>query len=205
MRLLLVRHGQTPANVDGLLNTAIPGPGLTALGEQQAAMIPVGLRGTPVDAVYASLLVRTQLTARPLAEDRGLDVRVLEGIHEIGAGALEDLRDRASVRAYLETSVPDSGELDDFFVLFTCYQALRAAGVHDDPAFEAFIADLGRDLTAKLGDPFRALVVRLVGDGLLLNAVMGTPVPDDQRDALIEHFSAGPEGPSAAPPTESTS
>jgi broad specificity phosphatase PhoE len=104
VRLILIRHGQTPANVDGRLNTAMPGPGLTALGAQQAAMIPDGLRGVPVDAIYASVLVRTQLTARPLAEDRGLEVRVLQGIHEIEAGDLEDLRDRASVRTYLETA-----------------------------------------------------------------------------------------------------
>ena len=101
MRLILIRHGQTPANVDGRLNTAAPGPGLTPLGEKQAAMIPEGLRGVRVDAIYASRLVRTQLTGRPLAEDRGLDVRVLEGIHEIEAGDLEDRRDLPAVRAYL--------------------------------------------------------------------------------------------------------
>ncbi|MCM1975585.1 histidine phosphatase family protein, partial [Streptomyces sp. G1] len=37
MRLLLVRHGQTPTNVDYLLDTAVPGPGLTELGLAQAA------------------------------------------------------------------------------------------------------------------------------------------------------------------------
>lgn len=103
MRLHLIRHGQTPANVDGRLNTAAPGPGLTALGEKQAGMIPAALLGTPVDALYASVLVRTQLTAVPLAADRGLGVMVLPGIHEIEAGALEDLRDPRSVRTYLET------------------------------------------------------------------------------------------------------
>lgn len=104
MRLYLIRHGQTPANVDGRLNTAVPGPGLTTLGEKQAAMIPVALRDTALDAIYASELVRTQLTAAPLAADRGLDVVVLPGIHEIEAGDLEDLRDMRSVRAYLETA-----------------------------------------------------------------------------------------------------
>ena len=138
MRLLLVRHGQTPANVDGRLNTAIPGPGLTALGELQAAMIPEGLRGTPVDAIYASLLVRTQLTALPLAEDRGLDVRVLEGIHEIGAGALEDLRDRASVRAYLETSFAwGSGDLT----------VVMPGGTDGHAFFRRFDADIARIAT----------------------------------------------------------
>ena len=34
MRLLLIRHGQTPSNVLGLLDTAVPGPGLTDLGDR---------------------------------------------------------------------------------------------------------------------------------------------------------------------------
>lgn len=43
MRLLLVRHGETPSNVDRLLDTAVPGPGLTRLGERQAAALPEAL------------------------------------------------------------------------------------------------------------------------------------------------------------------
>ena len=39
MRLTLVRHGQTPSNVLGLLDTAPPGPGLTDLGQLQAASV----------------------------------------------------------------------------------------------------------------------------------------------------------------------
>ena len=35
MRLLLIRHGETPGNVLGQLDTAHPGPGLTDLGERQ--------------------------------------------------------------------------------------------------------------------------------------------------------------------------
>src|SRR5688572_23161801 len=104
MRLFLIRHGQTPSNVAGLLDTAAPGPGLTDLGHRQAAEIPDALRSTPVDAIFASTLVRTQLTAAPLAEDRGLDVVVLPGIHEIEAGDLELNLDHASVRIYLETA-----------------------------------------------------------------------------------------------------
>ncbi|MFD9007195.1 histidine phosphatase family protein [Streptomyces sp. NPDC059582] len=89
MRLLLVRHGQTPTNVDFLLDTAVPGPGLTALGEQQAARLPAALADEDVEALYASTLVRTQLTAAPLAAARGLDVTVRDGIREISAGDLE--------------------------------------------------------------------------------------------------------------------
>ncbi|WP_333738294.1 histidine phosphatase family protein [Streptomyces sp. IBSBF 2806] len=91
MRLLLVRHGQTPANVDYLLDTAVPGPGLTELGARQAAALPEALADEDVEALYASTLVRTQLTAAPLAAARGLDVVVRDGIREISAGDLEAL------------------------------------------------------------------------------------------------------------------
>ena len=89
MRLLLVRHGQTPTNVDYLLDTAVPGPGLTELGAQQAAALPQALADEDIEALYASTLVRTQLTAAPLAAARGLDVLVRDGIREIAAGDLE--------------------------------------------------------------------------------------------------------------------
>lgn len=103
MRLFLIRHGQTPANVLGQLDTAHPGPGLTDLGARQASVIPDALRAEPIEAIFASTLVRTQLTAGPLAEDRDLEIQVAEGLHEIEAGSLEGLSDRASVRRYLET------------------------------------------------------------------------------------------------------
>ncbi len=103
MRLFLIRHGQTPGNVLGQLDTAHPGPGLTDLGSRQAAVLPASLRHEPIDAIFASTLVRTQLTARPLADDRGLEVQVSGGLHEIEAGDLEGRNDRASIRAYLTT------------------------------------------------------------------------------------------------------
>ncbi|MFG2637176.1 histidine phosphatase family protein [Streptomyces sp. NPDC048362] len=89
MRLLLVRHGQTPSNVDHLLDTAVPGPGLTALGETQAATLPEALADEDIEALYASNLTRTRLTAAPLAAARGLEVIVRDGIRELSAGELE--------------------------------------------------------------------------------------------------------------------
>jgi len=104
MRLLLIRHGQTPANVRGELDTGHPGPGLTRLGRAQAAAVPEALRGEAIEGVFASTLVRTQLTAQPLADSLGLDVRVLPGIHEIEAGELEMATDHESYRSYLGTA-----------------------------------------------------------------------------------------------------
>lgn len=104
MRLLLVRHAQTPSNVAFLLDTATPGPGLTALGEQQAAALPEALADENIEALYASTLIRTQLTAAPLAAARGLDVIVRDGIREISAGDLEMLDGHSEAgRLYMET------------------------------------------------------------------------------------------------------
>jgi broad specificity phosphatase PhoE len=104
VKLLLIRHGQTPSNVIGALDTGRPGPGLTALGQVQAEAIPTALAGERIDAIYASPLVRTQITAAPLAAARGLSVEVVEGFEEISAGQWEMHTDRDAVEDYVETA-----------------------------------------------------------------------------------------------------
>lgn len=113
MRLLLIRHGQTPSNVDGLLDTARPGPGLTELGERQAAEIPDALKHEAIDGIYVSVLRRTLITATPLIVDRRVDPVELPGIHEIEAGDLEMRHDHEAYRIYLETAFAwGMGDLD---------------------------------------------------------------------------------------------
>ena len=103
MRLLLIRHGQTPSNVLGLLDTAIPGPGLTDLGIEQAAALPAALADYRIDAIYASAQRRAQLTAQPLAGARGLPIEVREGLCEVSAGTMEMAGDVESIRTYQST------------------------------------------------------------------------------------------------------
>lgn len=129
MRLLLIRHGQTPENVLGQLGTWRPGPGLTELGRQQAAAVPDALRGQPLEAVLATRLVRTTETAQPLAADRGLEIGIRDGLHEIEAGELELRSDPDAVRTYMETvfswvlgsleaRMPGAGDGHEFFGRF---------------------------------------------------------------------------------------
>ena len=142
MRLFLIRHGQTPANVLGQLDTAHPGPGLTELGSRQASVIPDALRLESIDAIFASTLIRTQITAQPLAAARRLDVRVATGLHEIEAGALEGRSDRAAIRSYFETVLAwVTGDLDtrmpgglDGNSFFTRFDADIAAAADSDTA-----------------------------------------------------------------------
>lgn len=147
MRLLLIRHGQTPANVRGELDTGHPGPGLTRLGLAQAAAVPAALADESTDAVFASTLVRTQLTATPLARALGLEVRVLPGLHEIEAGDLEMATDHASYRTYLGTAyawgtgdrdavMPGASDGHAFFDRFDSSMALvLSAGVETAAVF----------------------------------------------------------------------
>ncbi len=87
MKLLLIRHGQTPGNVAGQLDTAFPGgPGLTELGERQAAALPEALADEAIEALYTSTLLRTHRTVAPLAKATGLEPTILDGVHEIEAG-----------------------------------------------------------------------------------------------------------------------
>ncbi|MGC4112925.1 MAG: histidine phosphatase family protein [Nocardioides sp.] len=101
MRLYLIRHGQTPANVAGELDTAPPGAGLTELGHAQAGGLVAALAHETLAGVHASPLSRAQLTAAPLAAAHGREVRVQPGLEEIRAGDLEMRTDEESVAAYL--------------------------------------------------------------------------------------------------------
>jgi broad specificity phosphatase PhoE len=105
MRLILIRHGQTPSNVHGTLDTRIPGPGLTDLGRTQAERLPETLRDERIGAVYVSTMLRTHETAAPLV--RALDLAPVEraGIREIAAADLEMRGDRAAVMEYLDTMI----------------------------------------------------------------------------------------------------
>ncbi|MEU4181399.1 histidine phosphatase family protein [Streptomyces sp. NPDC026589] len=104
MRLLLIRHGQTPSPVGHFLDTARPGPGLTDLGLRQAAALPGALAGEDIASLYASTLPRTQLTAAPLAAEHGIKIQIRDGIRELSAGELEMRAGEDAVRQYLTTA-----------------------------------------------------------------------------------------------------
>ena len=89
MRLFLVRHGETHANVARQLDTAFPGLELTDTGRAQAVALAHRLEGEDLGAIYSSDLVRTRQTAEPLAATLGLQVVVLPGLREIQAGDYE--------------------------------------------------------------------------------------------------------------------
>jgi broad specificity phosphatase PhoE len=143
VRLLLIRHAQVPANVLGILDTARPGPSLTDLGREQARALRATLGDEPIEAAWASVLVRTQETIEPTAEQRALPVTVLDGLREVGAGALEGERTREAQRTYMETvfrwatgdrdvRMPGGETGHDFFGRFdAALEEVAASGAED--------------------------------------------------------------------------
>ena len=90
-----VRHGQTDPNALNLIDTAIPGAPLNALGQQQAHNIATVLASQgPFAGIFDSQLLRTQQTAAPLAGMTGMTgmtPQPLAGLNEISAGAFQGL------------------------------------------------------------------------------------------------------------------
>jgi broad specificity phosphatase PhoE len=82
--LTFIRHAQSEANANGIVDTSVPGPGLSRDGQSQAQQLAHSHHD--FDAVYASTMARAQQTAAPLAAELGKQVEVLQGIQEINAG-----------------------------------------------------------------------------------------------------------------------
>ncbi|WAX80867.1 histidine phosphatase family protein [Streptomyces sp. KMM 9044] len=85
--LLLVRHGRSTANTEGLLAGWTPGVALDERGAAQAADLPGRLAALPLSEVVASPLQRCQETIRPLLEARpGLTAHTDDRIGECHYG-----------------------------------------------------------------------------------------------------------------------
>ena len=187
MRLLLIRHGQTPSNVRGALDTAPPGAGLTSLGQAQADAVPGALSGEDISAIHASTLVRTQLTAAPLVSARGLDLQVRQGLEEVPAGELELRDDPDAVKAYaacvarwmtgdLGAALPGGSTGHDFYARYD--DAVRAVAQDHGPDDTVAVFSHGAAIRAYTAlavglDPDVATELRIMNTGMA--ALEGDP------------------------------
>lgn len=140
MRILFIRHGQTQPNVDDIIDTRIPGPVLTPLGVRQAAALPRALEGEDIGALWVSSMVRTHLTAAPLAQAQELIPVERHGLHEIQAPEWELSANPEHIDAYydvvqswahgdLERRMPGGETGEAFFARFDAVvdEAVQAA------------------------------------------------------------------------------
>ncbi len=89
MTVTFVRHAESQANAAGIINTEVPGPGLSPAGQAQAVLVADVLAAQAHDNAYASTMIRTQDTAKPYSTKTGKTVKVIDGVQEINAGIFE--------------------------------------------------------------------------------------------------------------------
>ncbi|MFZ2174839.1 MAG: histidine phosphatase family protein [Rhodococcus sp. (in: high G+C Gram-positive bacteria)] len=103
-KLILVRHGQTEANVERRLDTRLPGARLTAEGLTQAEALGTEIAAkVATAALVSSMALRARQTARFVELSSGIAVQVREGLHEAQAGDLEDRSDEESHKLFMKT------------------------------------------------------------------------------------------------------
>ena len=91
MRLILVRHGETPWNEARRVQGGRSDIALGERGLAQAERLATALAEEDLRAVYSSPLKRALATARAIASPHGLEVRPLPSLREIDAGQAEGL------------------------------------------------------------------------------------------------------------------
>ncbi|MGV0871690.1 histidine phosphatase family protein [Mycolicibacterium sp. XJ879] len=100
-RLVLVRHGQSHANVERRLDTRPPGAPLTDLGRNQARTFARRAASMTRPGLLAhSAAVRAGQTAHEIAAELRLDTYEFDGIHEVQVGDLENRNDDAAIAEF---------------------------------------------------------------------------------------------------------
>ena len=118
-RILMVRHGQSEANVGEIFAGTKINARLTEKGEKQAKLCAeYAVANYKIDKVYASDLIRAYNTGKAVADLLGLDVTICEGVREIYAGEWEGLNFDELKEKYT----------DDFDVWFNDIYSCRCTG-----------------------------------------------------------------------------
>ncbi len=98
-RIFLVRHGQTDWNKDKVFRGLADRP-LSDAGRAEALALGEALKDEPVDAIYASPLIRARQTVEPLSRWKHKKIQPLPGVGDIDYGDWSGQSDAAVAQAY---------------------------------------------------------------------------------------------------------
>lgn len=114
--LILVRHGQTDANISGLL-VGRQDVLLTDLGHRQAQTVAEVVAALKPDALVSSPLQRARQTAAPIALSTGLFPSIVDEVAEFSFGELEGFGEHEAISAHphLQPLIQGAGQPDDFW------------------------------------------------------------------------------------------
>jgi broad specificity phosphatase PhoE len=205
----LARHGEVLHAGEGRFfgHTDVS---LSPVGVAQADALAERLRAEPIEAVYASDLLRARLSAAPLASARGTSVVVVPPLREIAMGRWEGLT-FGEIRAR-EPELCDRWLAEPFAIPFPEGEGLGDVQVRALPAI--------RSLVERHAGGRIAVVAHGGTNRVILGEALGLPLANILRLAqdyagwsLIEYRAGGavvhsvnqrPGGAAGAPPVEST-
>ncbi len=98
-RLLLARHGQTQASLDGIFSGSLEVP-LTDIGHKQAHLLAARLKDEQISSLYCSPQLRAIQTATPIAATLELEIQQREELREMHFGAWEGHRKKDLLQTY---------------------------------------------------------------------------------------------------------
>ncbi len=101
-RVLFARHGESVANVEGVISNRDLPFGLTTRGRQQAERLAEGLRHERIVALYSSPIPRARETAAIVGARLGLTPVDADGLREPDRGVLEGRSDPQAWRQHDE-------------------------------------------------------------------------------------------------------
>lgn len=99
MKFILVRHGETCANIEGIYS-GWSDYDLTEKGKQQISILAKELKPYNADAIYASPLGRTMTTANVISKIVGKEVNVVEELKELNFGVFDGKRAKDIEKEY---------------------------------------------------------------------------------------------------------
>jgi broad specificity phosphatase PhoE len=91
LKLILVRHGETHWNKDGLIQGGDSDIELNDTGLEQARKLASFLKNEPIIAILSSPLQRAVATAEVIASQHQLPVEIDQGLKELKVGDLEGM------------------------------------------------------------------------------------------------------------------
>jgi broad specificity phosphatase PhoE len=91
LKLILVRHGETHWNKDGLVQGGDSDIELNDTGLEQAGKLAAFLKNEPIIAILSSPLQRAIATAEVIASQHQLPVEIDQGLRELKVGDLEGI------------------------------------------------------------------------------------------------------------------
>jgi probable phosphoglycerate mutase len=190
-RLILVRHGQSHANLERRLDTRPPGAELTEAGREQAREFARSRRNPP-GLLLHSIARRAAQTAVEISAEFAMAAREVGGIHEVQAGDLEDRTDDDAIAQF--TAVYQrwcEGELD----------VAMPGGESGSDVLDRYVPVLNDLRLRYLDDPDWPSDIVVVSHGAAIRLAAAT-LAGVQSGFVLDHHLANTETVVLAPITE---